>query len=93
MTTQVNDKLYNNCETALTTLKKLNDPDTQELQSKIEWCLGSYSFDKNPAGLHEFGVVTLQTLRDIKKEQPRKINKKLIDDLEKCINNYEISLN
>lgn len=85
MNTEINEKLRNNCETALEALRKLNDPDTAELQSKLEWCIGSYDFDKNPAGLFEYATVTLQTLKDIKKENPRKINKKVIEGLEKSL--------
>lgn len=85
MNIEINEKLRNNCESALTALKKLNDPDTTELQSKLEWCIGSYDHDKNPAGLVEYGAVTLQTLKDIKKENPRKINKKVIESIEKSL--------
>jgi hypothetical protein len=91
MNTQISEKLRNNCESALTALRKLNDPDTTELQSKLEWCIGSYDHDKNPTGLVEYGSVTLQTLKDIKKEYPRKINKKVIEGIEKSL--AEISQN
>jgi hypothetical protein len=90
---EVNVKLRNQCEVALESMKKLNDPDTTELQSKLEWCLGSYDYDNNPSGLYEFGSVTLQTLKDIKKANPRKINKKVIEGLEKSIAQFEISAN
>ena len=93
MNTEMNEKLRNTCETALGTLQKLNDPDTQELQSKLEWCLGSYDNDKNPAGLVEYGSVTLQTLKDIKKEYPRKINKKVIEGLEKSLGAVDQQMN
>ena len=89
MSNTVNEKLFKNCEIALETLKKVNDPDTTELQTKLEWCVGSFSFDGNPVGLHEFGVVALQTLKDIKNENPKKVTKKVIDDLEKSIASYE----
>lgn len=89
MSNTVNEKLRNSCEIALETLKKVNDPDTAELQTKLDWCVGSYSFDGNAVGLHEFGVVALQTLKDIKNENPKKVTKKVIDDLEKSIASYE----
>ena len=89
MTNTVNEKLRNNCQSALETLKKVNDPDTTELQTKLEWCLGSFDFDKNPVGLHEFSSVALQTLKDIKNENPKKVTKKVIDELEKSISSYE----
>lgn len=93
MTTEMNEKLRENCEVALNTLKKLDDPDTVELQSKLEWCMGSFDHDKNPVGLHEFGVVALRTLKDIKKDQPRRVNKKVLDGLEKCIESFEQNMN
>jgi hypothetical protein len=91
MNTEMNDKLRNNCEDALTALQKYNDVDTTELQAKLEWCLGSYDHDRNPSGLQEYGAVALQTLKDIKKANPRKINKKVIEGLEKSIS--EVSMN
>ena len=48
-------------------------------------CLGSFENDKNPVGLHEFGVKSLKILKDVKVKQPRKVNKKVIDGLEKSI--------
>jgi len=90
---EVNEKLRNQCELALESMKKLNDPDTTELQSNLEWCMGSYDYDRNPSGLVEFAAVTLRTLKDIKKENPRKINKKVIDGLEKSITGFEHSAN
>jgi hypothetical protein len=90
---EVNVKLRNQCEVALESMRKLNDPDTDELQSKLEWCLGSYDYDNNPSGLYEFGSITLQTLKDIKKANPRKINKKVIEGLEKSIAQFEIPAN
>ena len=93
MSQELNEKLRNECETALVSLQKINDPDTVELQSKIEWCLGSYDFDKNPEGLHEFGIIALQTLKDIKTERPRKVNKKVIEGLEKSIQSFEMIMN
>ena len=89
----INENLRNNCANALTVLEKAKDQNTVELQSKLIWCLGSYDNDKNPVGLHEYGVVALETLKNIKKNNPRRINKKIIEGLEKGIRDYEINLN
>ena len=89
----VNDKLKKSCEEAIVAFQKLNNEEYNEIQSKLEWCLGSYDYDRNPSGLHEYGVVTLQALRDIKKDNPRKVNKKVIEGLEKSILSYETALN
>jgi hypothetical protein len=93
MNLEINENLRNSCQQALETLKKLNRTETTELQSKLEWCLGSYDFDKNPSGLYEYGVVTLETMRSIKADNPRKINKKVIEGLEVGLKNFETSSN
>ena len=93
MKNEIHERLKDECINALNTLQKISDPDTLELESKLAWCLGSYDFDYNPVGLHEYGTVALQTLKDIKAEKPRKVNKKVIEGLEKSIKNYEVILN
>ncbi|XOV94175.1 MAG: hypothetical protein ACFHWX_05600 [Bacteroidota bacterium] len=57
----------------------------EELVSEIEWCLGSYAFDKNPAGLYEKAESALKALTKFKKKNDKKVSKKLIDDLTKAI--------
>ena len=59
-----------------------------DIQSKLEWCIGSYGFDKNPSGLREYGVQSLDLLRKVKSKEPRKVNKKVIDALEKALVNF-----
>lgn len=85
---EINEKLKKSCQEALVAMQKLNSEETTEIQSKLEWCIGSYDFDKNPAGLHEMGLVSLNMLKDIKQKQPRKVTKKVIDGLEKSIKFY-----
>ncbi len=85
---QENESLKNSCEKALEALAKLKDPNFTDIQSKLEWCLGSYDHDKNPAGLHEYGTKSLEVLKTLKEQQPRKVAKKVIDDLENAISNY-----
>ncbi|MBW6459889.1 MAG: hypothetical protein K0B08_04885 [Bacteroidales bacterium] len=89
MTNEINDKLRNECQNALDTLKKLNISDTAELQAKLEWCIGSYDFDKNPTGLSAFGGMALRTLKQYKELNPRKVAKKLIDELDAAIRKFE----
>ena len=55
-----------------------------QLVSEIEWCLGSYASDGNPAGLLEKGAEALKKLEAFKKKSPRKVGQKLLDDLKKA---------
>ena len=89
MAININDKLRNECQAALETLQKLNVTKTAELQAKLEWCIGSYDFDKNPSGLAEFGSQALKELKKIKDKDPKKVTKKLIDGLEGAIVKFE----
>lgn len=89
MAVNINDKLRNECQGALETLKKLNISRTSELQAKLQWCIGSYDYDKNPSGLAEFGSQALKELKKFKEKNPRKVTKKLIDGLEGAIVRFE----
>lgn len=89
MANEINIKLRNECQNALDTMKKLNIPNTEELQAKLEWCIGSYDFDNNPTGLSAFGSMALQTLRQYKELNPRKVAKKKIDELDAAIKKFE----
>lgn len=84
----VNEKLQKSCQGALIAFQKLKNNDNAEIQEKLEWCLGSYEYDKNASGLHEFGAKSLDILKSFKAKHPRKVTKKVIDDLEKAIKNY-----
>ena len=59
-----------------------------EIQANLEWCLGSYNNDKNPVGIYKFGAESLETLKRVKAKQPRKVSKKVIEQLDKAILNY-----
>jgi hypothetical protein len=91
MSNAINDKLRNECQSALDTLEKLNLAETAELQAKLAWCIGSYDYDKNPAGLSEFGGMALKALNKFKEKNPRKVAKKVLDGLDAAISNYEAS--
>ena len=71
------------CETALTKLKELNID--EGLQSEIQWCLGSYGYDKNPAGLYQMAKRALAIFTVEKANKTKGITAKIISDLEKAI--------
>jgi hypothetical protein len=55
------------------------------LQGDIEWCLGSYRFDKNPSGLYLMAEKSLEIFKDAAKGNPKAVPAKLLNDLEKAI--------
>lgn len=77
------DKLRDACVKAAETLRKLKNSDYDDIVSKLEYVVGSYNHDHNPVGLYEFGCMALDTLINIKSKNPRKVNKKVIEDLKK----------
>jgi hypothetical protein len=81
------EKLRNACEAATQVFAKLNKEEYAELQSKLEYCIGSYDYDKNPSGLYEYGKIALDELKAFKAQNPRKVNMKVISDLEKNMPN------
>lgn len=85
---EINERLKKSCQEAVVAFEKLKNEEYTDIQSKLEWCIGSYEFDKNPAGLHELGSKSLDALKNIKQKQPRKVNKKVIDGLEKSIRSF-----
>ena len=78
-------KIEKACEAALEKFKKLGHEKHDDIQSKLEYVLGSFRFDSNPVGLYEIGENALKSLKKYKKEKPRLVSKKLIDDLEKAL--------
>jgi hypothetical protein len=79
------EKLRDACELAAQTFRKLNTAEHQEIISKLEFCIGSYNFDKNPSGLYEYGYQALNMLKDIKIKSPRKVNKTVVTALEQSL--------
>ncbi|MDH4090128.1 MAG: hypothetical protein OEV74_14435 [Cyclobacteriaceae bacterium] len=71
------------CEDALQNLKSLN-LDAQ-LQADLEWCLGSYKADNNPAGLYEMAERALNVFTVAKEKKTKGVTAKLIGDLEKVL--------
>ena len=71
------------CESALQSLRALN-LDSQ-LQADLEWCLGSYKADNNPAGLYEMAQRAVAVFSDAKKKKTKGVTAKMVSDLEKVI--------
>ncbi len=80
-----NDKLREACAAASESIEKLDDPKFADVKEKLDFCIGSYDFDKNPEGLYEYGAKALTELSAYKKKNPRKINKKVLTNLEKAL--------
>jgi hypothetical protein len=57
----------------------------QQLQSDIEWCLGSYRADGNPVGLFEMLERSITVFNAEKAKKTKGITAKLIGDLEKVV--------
>lgn len=76
------EKIEKACTEAKDKLTALNIE--EQLVSEIEWCLGSYANDGNPEGLVQKGKEALEALKKYKESNPRKVSKKLIDDLSKA---------
>ena len=69
------------------TMKKLAELGLDsQLQADIEWCLGSYKSDNNPAGLYEMAERALKVFTVEKEKKTKGITAKVIGDLEKVIN-------
>ena len=68
---------------ALKTLESLGIE--QQLQQDIEWCLGSYRYDKNPEGLFEMTERALPVLIAAKERKAKGVTSKLIGDIEKAL--------
>ncbi|HYF69408.1 MAG TPA: hypothetical protein VD884_14790 [Ohtaekwangia sp.] len=77
------DLLETASEEALKKLQSLGVD--QQLQSELEWCLGSYRFDKNPKGLKETAGRALKVLNAEKAKKTKGVTVKLLGDLEKAL--------
>lgn len=73
------------CELALSKLRDLNID--EGLQSEIQWCLGSYANDNNPAGLYVMAKRALAIFTVELAGKSKGVNAKLVSDLEKAIGN------
>ncbi len=57
----------------------------QQLQSELEWCLGSYRFDQNPSGLYEMAERALTVLTGEKDKKTKGVTTKLLGDIESAL--------
>lgn len=71
------------CTEALKKLQSLGID--QQLQSDIEWCLGSFRHDGNPSGLYEMAARALTVLQEEKAKKTKGITTKVISDLESAL--------
>lgn len=83
VTSPSTDLLEQASEEALKKLQSLGIE--QQLQSELEWCLGSYRFDKNPSGLYQVAGRALTILNAEKAKKTKGVTVKLIADLEKAL--------
>jgi hypothetical protein len=71
-----------------TVLKKLQSLNIEPgLQADIQWCLGSYRYDKNPSGLFIMAEKALTVLKATAEKNSKSVTLKLITDLENAIKN------
>ncbi|MEL6561021.1 MAG: hypothetical protein AAFQ94_22710 [Bacteroidota bacterium] len=73
-------KIEKACINAKEKLESLGIED--KIQAELEYVIGSYGFDKNPVGLYEIGGKAYKALESFKTENPRKVSKKLLTDIE-----------
>ena len=84
-TTDPAANLAKQCQTVAAKFDKMDNGKYNEIKEKLEWCLGSYNYDKNPAGLVDYGKQAVDKLKEARQEKPRQVSQKLIDDLEKAL--------
>jgi len=71
---------------AQTILEKLESLNIEsQLQSDINWCLGSYSHDNNPIGLYQVAAKAFAVLKTEHSKKTKGITAKLISDIEKAL--------
>lgn len=71
------------CEQVLVKLQSLNIE--HGLQADIQWCIGSYRYDKNPIGLYQMLERALTVLKNQRTKNARSVAVKLINDIEKAL--------
>ena len=80
--------LAKQCQEAAAKFDKMEDGKYAEIKEKLEWCLGSYNYDKNPAGLADYARQALDKLKEARQEKPRQVSQKFVDDLEKALSKF-----
>jgi hypothetical protein len=54
----------------------------------LEFVLGSYGFDGNPVGLHEYAKKSSDILKKYKQKQPRKVSQKLLESIDSAVEGF-----
>jgi TfoX/Sxy family transcriptional regulator of competence genes len=83
-----NQKLEKACKDALAQFEKLGDEQFYDIRSKLEFVLGSYGFDGNPVGLHEYAKKSSDILKKYKQKQPRKVSQKLLESIDSAVEGF-----
>lgn len=83
-----NQKLEKACKDALAQFEKLGDEQFYDIRSKLEFVLGSYGFDGNPVGLHEYAKKSSDILKKYKQKYPRKVSQKLLESIDSAVDSY-----
>ena len=83
-----NQKLEKACKDALAQFEKLGDEQFYDIRSKLEFVLGSYGFDGNPVGLHEFAKKSSDILKKYKQKHSRKVSQKLLDSIDSAVDGF-----
>ncbi len=83
MATSANEKIEMSCVDVREKLAQLGIE--EKLQAEMDWVLGSFRNDQNPVGLYEMGEKALKVLTKYKKDHPKAVTKKLLDDLQKAL--------
>jgi hypothetical protein len=81
--TSSSNKIEQVCIEALNKLKSLGIQ--EQLQSEIEWCLGSYRADSNPIGLYDMAERALTVFQEEKTKKTKGVTAKTITDIEKAL--------
>lgn len=80
MSTKISEK------TIVSTLEKIEKLNLDEkLHADLSWCWNSYKYDGNPVGVKEKCAEALELLKAKRASNSRAVAKKLIDDLEKIV--------
>lgn len=77
------DMIVKACEMALAKLVELNMD--HQLQSEINWCLGSYHNDHNPIGLYQMADRAVALFKEARAAKIKGIPPKLITDIEAAL--------
>jgi hypothetical protein len=67
-------------------LEKLSQLDIEhQLQSEINWCLGSFHNDNNPVGLYHMAERSLAVFKEELAKKTKGVTAKMVGDIEKAL--------